>query len=217
MLKRLVRYFLAISVIAVVLLALSGRWADPWMWTYIGIWAGLGAYAMVVLDDDLARERFKPPTPGADRIPLRIIRIVVLAHLVVGALDSGRWQLLPVPNSVRAVGMVGMAAAFMVMFRAMRANRFFSSVIRIQTDRGHHVIDTGPYAHVRHPGYAGMLPSMPFSALALGSWAAFAISLVYVGMMVRRVLFEDAYLREHLAGYREYAQRVRYRLLPGVW
>jgi protein-S-isoprenylcysteine O-methyltransferase Ste14 len=113
--------------------------------------------------------------------------------------------------------MVGMAAAFMVMFGAMRANRFFSPVVRIQTDRGHHVIDTGPYAHVRHPGYAGMIPSMPFSALALGSWAAFAISLVYVGMIVRRVLFEDAFLHEHLAGYREYAQRVRYRLLPGVW
>lgn len=217
MLKRLRRCFLAISVVALGLLALSGRWADPWMWTYIAIWAGLGAYAMVVLDDDLARERFKPPTPGADRIPLRIIRLVALAHLIVGALDSGRWHLLPVPDGVRVAGMVGMAAAFLVMFRAMRANRFFSAVVRIQTDRGHHVVDTGPYAHVRHPGYAGMIPSMPFSALALGSWAAFAISLVYVGLILRRVRFEDAYLHEHLVGYREYAQRVRYRLLPGVW
>jgi len=110
-----------------------------------------------------------------------------------------------------------MAVSVAVVFRAMMANRFFSAVIRIQSDRGHRVIDQGVYAVVRHPGYAGMIPSMPFSGLALGSWWGFAIGLVYSALMLRRVLFEDAYLRSHLEGYQEYTTRVPYRLIPGVW
>ena len=104
-----------------------------------------------------------------------------------------------------------------LVFRAMMVNRFFSAVIRIQKDRGHHVIDQGVYGVIRHPGYAGMIPSMPFSGLALGSWLGFAIGFVYAALMLRRVLFEDGYLRAHLEGYQEYATRVRYRLIPGVW
>jgi protein-S-isoprenylcysteine O-methyltransferase Ste14 len=217
MAKRLVRWFLAVTVAGGGLLALSGRWIDPWFWTYLAIWAALGTYAMLVLDDDLARERFRPPSPGADRLSLRFIRLIALAHLIVGALDSGRWQLAPVPLPLQAVSMIGMAASFAVVFHAMRVNRFFSAVVRIQDDRGHHVVDTGPYALVRHPGYAGMIPAMPFSALALGSWAAFIVSLVYVALILRRVVFEDAFLHAHLTGYADYARRVRYRLVPGIW
>jgi protein-S-isoprenylcysteine O-methyltransferase Ste14 len=217
MAKRLVRWFLAVTIVGLCLLVLSGRWADPWLWTYIAIWAALGTYAMLMLDDDLARERFRPPSPGADRLSLRFIRLLAFAHLIVGALDSGRWHLAPVPIPLRIVSMAGMAVSFVVVFRAMRANRFFSSVVRIQDDRGHHVVDSGPYARVRHPGYAGMIPSMPFSALALGSWVAFVMALVYVVLILRRVAFEDAFLQAHLNGYADYARRVRYKLLPGIW
>ena len=87
------------------------------------------------------------------------------------------------------------AISIALFFHAMMANRFFSAVIRIQKDRGHHVIDQGPYAVVRHPGYAGMVPSMAFNGLALGSWLGFAIGVGCSALMMRRVLFEDAYLR----------------------
>ena len=99
----------------------------------------------------------------------------------------------------------------------MMANRFFSAVIRIQKDRGHHVIDQGLYAIVRHPGYAGMIPSMAFGGLALGSWLGFAIGVgLFAAEAAPRVL------RRRVPGgapegYREYAARVRYRLIPGVW
>jgi protein-S-isoprenylcysteine O-methyltransferase Ste14 len=99
----------------------------------------------------------------------------------------------------------------------MMANRFFSAVVRIQHDRGHRVVDSGPYAHARHPGYAGMIVAVPASALVLGSWAGVAVALVYSAMIVRRVLFEDAFLRKHLDGYQAYTERVRYRLVPGVF
>jgi protein-S-isoprenylcysteine O-methyltransferase Ste14 len=99
----------------------------------------------------------------------------------------------------------------------MRENRFFSSVVRVQNDRGHRVIDTGPYAVVRHPGYAGMMLGMPLSGLALGSWVASAIGVVLSLLALRRVLFEDAFLKKNLNGYTLYSSRVTYRLIPRVW
>ncbi|HXG56734.1 MAG TPA: isoprenylcysteine carboxylmethyltransferase family protein, partial [Vicinamibacterales bacterium] len=93
----------------------------------------------------------------------------------------------------------------------------FSSVVRIQEDRGHRLVDTGPYALIRHPGYAGMIPSIPLGALALGSWLAFVVALAYSLLILRRVRFEDGFLQRNLAGYEAYTHRVRYRLVPGVW
>ncbi len=157
-----------------------------------------------------------PPEPGADRVPLLWIRLSALAHLLVGALDL-RFQITQVPAALRVAGLIGMAIFFTLVFRAMLSNRFFSPVVRIQRERGHRVVDRGPYAIVRHPGYAGMIVGVPVSALALGSWLAFGFALIYAGLILRRVLFEDAYLRSHLEGYRDYTERVRYRLIPGVW
>jgi protein-S-isoprenylcysteine O-methyltransferase Ste14 len=104
-----------------------------------------------------------------------------------------------------------------LVFSAMLANRFFSPVVRIQKERGHRVVDRGPYAVVRHPGYVGMITSIPFSALVLGSWIGFALAAAYSILIFRRVLFEDAFLRANLEGYAAYAERVRYRLVPRVW
>lgn len=215
--KRLIRWCIAVGLIGGAVFALSGRWSDPWLWSYVGVWAVMSGYAMSILDDDLARERFNPPEPGADRLSLRAVRLIAASHLIVGALDYGRWHLTSVPEGLRVVGLIGMALSFGLVFHSMSVNRFFSAVVRIQRDRGHHVIDRGPYAIIRHPGYAGMIPSAPLSGLALGSWLAFAIGCVYSVLVIRRVFVEDAFLRANLEGYREYTNRVRYRLIPGVF
>ena len=110
-----------------------------------------------------------------------------------------------------------MPLTFGMFFRAMHENRFFSAVVRIQRDRAHRVVDSGPYAIVRHPGYLGMVLGMPFSGLALGSFLSAAIGLALSALFVRRVRFEDAFLRCNLEGYAEYAGRVRHRLVPHVW
>jgi protein-S-isoprenylcysteine O-methyltransferase Ste14 len=176
------------------------------------------AYALLSLDEDLAKERFRPPTGGADRIAVTFIRVVALTHIVVGALDTGRWQLTgPVPTGIRLAALVGMAAGLGTFYRAMHENRFFSAVVRIQSDRGHQVISSGPYSIVRHPGYAGLILVPPFSGLALGSWIAVAVGFLMSALVVRRVFFEDSFLRKHLEGYTAYAQRVPHRLIPGVW
>lgn len=218
MAKRLKRWILATSIMATLVLVVAGTWRDPWLWVYVGVWSGCAAYALLSMDEDLAKERFRPPTAGADRIALRFVRVVALVHIIVGALDAGRWHLTsPLPAGVRALAMLGMAAGLLMFYRAMRENRFFSAVVRIQDDRGHRVIDSGPYGVVRHPGYAGLILVPPFSGLALGSWAAVAVGLAMSALVVRRVLFEDSFLRQHLDGYADYTQRVPRRLIPGVW
>jgi len=216
--KRLERWLLASGLVCGVVFALAGTWHDPWLWAYAIVWSTAAGYALFSIDEDLARERFHPPNAGADAVALNFVRVVALAHLVVGALDSGRWHLTsPVPPGLRAFALIAMAATVGIFYRAMRENRFFSAVVRVQSERGHRVIDSGPYSIVRHPGYAGLLLATPFSGLALGSWIAAAIGLVMSAMILRRVMFEDAFLQKNLDGYAAYTDRVRHRLIPGVW
>jgi protein-S-isoprenylcysteine O-methyltransferase Ste14 len=215
--KRLTRWVLGSGMVTTVVFVTAGTWRDPWLWAYVGVWSAMTLIAMFSIDEDLARERFHPPNAGADGVALHFVRVVAIAHLVVGALDSGRWHWTSVAPGLRAFALVGMAVTFAMFFRAMRENRFFSSVVRVQSERGHRVIDSGPYSIVRHPGYAGLLLATPFSGLALGSWLAAAIGLVMSGLILRRVLFEDAFLTKNLEGYAAYTGRVRHRLIPGVW
>jgi len=203
--------------VTVGLFALAGTWRDHWLWAYALIWSTASFYAMFSMDEDLLQERFHPPTAGADGVALHFVRAAALSHLVVGALDSGRWHLSSVPPGLRVVGLIALAASLGMFFRSMRENRFFSSVVRVQSERGHRVIDSGPYSIVRHPGYAGLMWAIPFSGLALGSWLSAAIGLVMSGLILRRVLFEDAFLTKNLQGYAAYSGRVKHRLIPGVW
>jgi len=97
-------------------------------------------------------------------------------------------------------------------------NRFFSSVIRIQTDRGQHVVTTGPYALVRHPGYTAGILILAASGPALGSWLAAALVVIFsLPFLLHRAITEDRILQVELAGYSDYAARVRWRLVPGIW
>jgi protein-S-isoprenylcysteine O-methyltransferase Ste14 len=208
---------LAVSIITGLVFALAGTWRDPWLWACAVLWAGTTLYAITGVGDDLLKERFRPPDSGADAVALALVRVFAVALIVLGALDSGRWQLAPVAPALRAAGLAGMTAGFLMFFRAMHENRFFSAVVRVQRDRGHRVVDSGPYAVVRHPGYAGMFVAMPCAGLALGSVISFALGVALSLMVIRRVLFEDAFLRGRLEGYADYAARVPHRLVPGVW
>ena len=100
---------------------------------------------------------------------------------------------------------------------AMAENRFFSSAVRIQSDRGHAVCDSGPYRLVRHPGYAGNIPPLLGIVLALGSVWALIPAVAALIIAVVRTALEDQTLQEELPGYRDYARRVRYRLIPGIY
>jgi protein-S-isoprenylcysteine O-methyltransferase Ste14 len=140
-----------------------------------------------------------------------------VGHWVLAGLDVGRLQLSLIPWQVQVAGVVGYAAALGVLFWAMHTNRFYSSVVRVQTERGHHTVTAGPYRFVRHPGYAATLLAMLSGGVALGSWLAMLPLLVFCGLFVRRTLLEDRLLQQELEGYADYAQKVRYRLVVGLF
>ena len=122
------------------------------------------------------------------------------------------------PAWLQGAGLIGLAGGYALCFWAMRENRFFSSVIRIQSDRGQYVVTAGPYAVIRHPGYAAGIVIVAASGLALGSWLAGALlAITTLPFLLYRVITEDRILQVELEGYRAYARRVRSRLLPGVW
>jgi len=122
-----------------------------------------------------------------------------------------------VPLSLRLIALAVFILGFALMLWAMDANPFFSSAVRIQPDRGQRVIAVGPYRWVRHPGYAGAIPAMTASGPVLGSWLATALGAAGVLWLVWRTGMEDQMLRTELVGYDDYARKVRWRLLPGVW
>jgi protein-S-isoprenylcysteine O-methyltransferase Ste14 len=214
---------------------MAGRWARRVLFLALFVWLAravglvrvwiLGAimiafvaYTTAAVDRTLMKERFRPAGPTADRGLLLLIRLSAAAQLTVSLLDIGRFHWSDtVPAWLRASAMVVLAASLALLSLAMTTNRFFSSAIRIQSDRGHHVVRAGPYAIVRHPGYLAMIVFVPAEALALGSWYGLSLALVYSAAIAWRVSVEDRYLRGRLDGYVEYASDVRYRLVPGVW
>jgi protein-S-isoprenylcysteine O-methyltransferase Ste14 len=141
----------------------------------------------------------------------------MLAIPIVAALDDGRYQWSHVPWWGGLVGYVLMMTGFFGVTWATAVNKFFVPSVRIQTDRGHRVIDAGPYGIIRHPGYAFGFLLFLGMPLALGSLWALIPALLLGPLLVLRTIWEDQTLRQELAGYQEYAQRVRSRLIPGVW
>jgi len=164
----------------------------------------------------LARIRFHRGTKGWDRILLCFLLPAAYAVFLVAALDYGRhW--LPVPSWVCGIGYGLFLVGVGIVTWAQAVNKFFEKTVRIQADRGHKVVDTGPYAIVRHPGYVGFMLFFVGSALCLGSLWALIPAGVTSGLLVLRTRWEDQTLQAELPGYKEYAQRVRYKLIPRVW
>jgi protein-S-isoprenylcysteine O-methyltransferase Ste14 len=141
----------------------------------------------------------------------------ILAIPIVAALDDERYHWSHLAWWGCLAGYALMIAGFFGMTWAMSVNKFFEPSVRIQTDRGHRIIDTDPYALVRHPGYAFGFLLFLGMPLALGSLWALIPALLFGLLLVVRTLLEDGTLQNELPGYKEYAQRVRYRLVPGIW
>ncbi len=207
-----------IALMGLVIFLIAGRWDLPFVWAYIGIFAALMVTAALLMDPGLLKERIHPGPGARDRWIIYVIKLLTWTHLIVAALDLGHWELSDtVPRALAVAGLIGFASGFGLAVWAMIVNRFFSAVIRLQADRGHHLITTGPYRFVRHPGYAGVLLGVLASPLALGSWLSGIPMLIVAVLILRRLLMEDRFLHQQLEGYPAYAADVRYRLMPGVY
>jgi protein-S-isoprenylcysteine O-methyltransferase Ste14 len=212
------RVGLGIAALFALLFGCAGRWDLPFIWAYIIVLVGATVVSIPLLDPGLIRERTFPPPGGLDRSLRFVVLPFFLVHLVIAALDVGRFQWSgSVTPAVQVACLAGLAASRALSIWAAHVNRFFSPVVRIQSDRGHHLVSDGPYRWIRHPGYTAAAASMLCSGPAIGSWWAVLTLVPVLILILRRTIIEDRYLPERLEGYAEYAQRVRYRLVPGVW
>jgi protein-S-isoprenylcysteine O-methyltransferase Ste14 len=207
-----------LAIFGAILFGCAGRWDLPMFWAFLGVWAASLLIAVCVVDPTLLQERLRPGPGGKDYFTAYVLSPLWLGQSIIAALDVGRYHWSDtVPPAVQVIALVVMAAGAAVTVWAEAVNRFFSPVIRIQSERGHHVITTGPYRFLRHPGYAGGSFLFLGGGLVLGSWLAGLIGLFMLPPILVRTVREDRILREQLEGYAAYAEKVRYRLVPGVW
>jgi protein-S-isoprenylcysteine O-methyltransferase Ste14 len=211
--------------IPLVLFACAGDlgWWQAWAFALLLVAAGIGGRIWAEKrHPGLLVERASSPDAAAvkpwDRVlaPLMAISSSFLIVIVAGLDHRFEWS--PVfPLWLILLGLILIALGYAFGVWALAENRFFSGVVRIQTDRGHAVCDSGPYRIVRYPGYAGNILALPGIVLALSSvWALIPAAIASIIAIVRTAL-EDGTLQEELPGYRNYARRVRYRLLPPIY
>jgi len=217
--KALLPIFVSLAITAVSLFASARRlnWWNAWILLGLSLVAGL-AFTLGRSPELSAERRNIKAGKNWDKV---IVSITVLlgpaAMWITAGLDdrfhwSNRMFSLAAPIGV-AVALLGTALSAW----AMRSNRFFSSVVRIQKDRGHTVVSDGPYRFIRHPGYAGMSAFTLATPLILGSYWAFAPAAGTAAITALRTVLEDRTLHDELEGYKDYAREVRYKLLPGIW
>jgi len=224
--RLLVRRFMQVAVgtlvLAIMMFISSGRTDWVWAWAFIAVSIGavvVNTELILPSNPELIGERAeaKENTKGWDRTFTRIFIIPYFATPIIAGLDvrfgwSPQFALV-----TQLVALVIVIGGYGLVSWAMVSNVFFSRTVRIQEDRGYTVATADPYQYLRHPGYVGMLAYSLAAPLLLGSfWALIPVIFVAYGFIIRTSL-EDKTLQEELDGYRDYAQHVKYRLIPKIW
>ncbi|NIS83457.1 MAG: isoprenylcysteine carboxylmethyltransferase family protein [Anaerolineales bacterium] len=222
-LKWLLKVCFSILVLAAVLFTSSGRLDWMMAWVYIVVYVVyLGVTALILISNnpELVAERaqIKQDVKDWDKVLARLTAIFGTGvTLLVAGLDMRFGWSSQITLVFQIGGLTVAVLGYLLTFWAMVSNKFFSAFVRIQKDRGHTVATAGPYQVLRHPGYVGMTMFALGTPLVLGSlWALIPAGLSMCLTVVRTKL-EDRTLQDELEGYKDYARRVRYRLLPGIW
>ena len=224
MLEAVLKSFVSAGVMALLLFWPAGTLAWPQGWLFLVLFNACSVATGIWLwttDPDLLRERTKSPWSGEqrprDRLIMAAILVVLALLLVFSACDARRFGWSHAPVGVQALGAVLIIGAFLGWATVLRVNHFAATQIRLQRDRGQVVISAGPYAVVRHPMYGYALLLLVGTPLLLGSlWGLLGVT-VAVPLLGARALAEEALLADGLPGYRDYAEKVRYRFVPGIW
>lgn len=216
---------LVVIVIPFLPLIISQDW-DWWQaWAFAGVSIGgfiLSRVLAAQRDPSLLAERARfadhKDTAPWDRYLAPAVALGGALIPLVAGLDV-RFAWAPRIDAMWAIvgALILVVLGYAIGAYALMENRFFSGVVRIQHDRGHHVITTGPYGWVRHPGYAAAVITFAATPFLLGSWCALGPAVLVIGVLVIRTRLEDKTLHAQLKGYPQYAHRVKYRLVPGVW
>ncbi len=219
--NRIIQVLTSVVLMGLVLFLSAGRldWPAAWIFlgTYVLVILTLGVWAMRK-NPEVVNERGKMQNMKSwDKTLMTIYTVMLFVVFATAGLDAGRFGWSVMPIAVQVAGYIALLFAMAVTYWAMASNPFLSTIVRIQDDRGQYVVTAGPYRYVRHPMYAMILLMYPGIALLLGSWWALLPAAVIIIVFVIRTALEDKTLQVELPGYAEYAQRTRYRLVPGVW
>jgi len=211
--------------IPLILLVCGGdyHWWQAWVYAVLIFLSGIGGRFLAekrhpgILVERATSEKTMNAKPW-DKLLSPLMAISLTFPLVIVAGLDHRYGWTPLfPTWLNILGLVLIALGYAFAAWALIENRFFSSTVHIQTERGHSVCDSGPYRIVRHPGYAGNVLALPGIVLAFGSlWTLIPVAIAITIAVIRTDL-EDRTLQEELKGYKEYVQRVRYRLIPGIY
>ena len=182
----------------------------------------MSSLRLLRVQPELIAERAKGPVqegqPFADRLLVGGFMATFAALIAFAGADVWRLQLLPeLPRWTRPIGLAAFVVGRWIVYRALRANAFAVTVVRVQDERGHRVVRAGPYGIIRHPMYAGLVPDMVGMGLWLHSTATAVAAAVPTAFLVVRIVLEERVLRARFPEYEEYAAAVRWRLVPGVW
>lgn len=211
-------------VIALLLFGAAGtvRWPEGWILLILSCGLGLASGLLLVRHDPaLVRERMgsliQSDQKSWDKILLSVFFVLCLAQFVVSGLDAVRFKTSDMPVWLKLSGALAVVLSSYCIHIVMLANTFAAPVVKIQTERKQHVVSTGPYAYVRHPMYSGAILLLLGAPLLLGSWWGVAVGVAAIALLAWRAVLEEETLKQELEGYADYAARVRYRLVPGVW
>jgi protein-S-isoprenylcysteine O-methyltransferase Ste14 len=218
--KGLLKIGIFILLSAAIFFLCAGRLNLVMAWVYIAMVLVNTSITSLIMNPELIAERseIKKDTKSWDILPAILIgRIGPLVILIVAGLDMRLEWSQQISLAFQMIALSIAILGFLVTDWAVVSNKFFSGVLRIQKDRSHTVVTTGPYQYVRHPGYVGAILTNIATPVILSSlWALIPAGIV-VCITIIRTLFEDRTLQEELDGYKSYAKQVRYRLLPNIW
>ncbi len=220
--RAVLRVAFGVPVLSALLLLPAGRADWTWAWVYVGCLTGcIGVNVLVLraVNPEVLRERMRRAESAAqwDLVLGSLLGVFGIGLLPVAGLDERFAWTGDVGLAVHLIGLGAIVSGDALFVWAMAVNRFFSRRVSIQTARGHTTVDAGPYRYVRHPGYTGWTLMVVGTPLVLGSLWSLVPALLAVGIMLVRTALEDRMLLDGLAGYRAYAERVRYRLVPAIW
>ena len=213
-------------LVAVLLFTAAGTVSWPRAWALLAtmlLVRAVGAVAVYQVSPDLLVERARLPLHeqqgSADRaLLLGVLATGFLGLPIIAALDAFRWHTLPSPGPfLGTLGLGSFIVGWSIKSLALRANAFAVTVVRVQRERSHTVVDSGPYGVVRHPFYAADLLIHLGLSLWLQSYLAAVCAVVPIALMVSRLQHEERFLRRELPGYASYVGRVRFRLIPRIW
>ena len=190
-------------------------------WIYVGIVVATLTINLACLlrwNPELIQRRMRVSkfSKTWDKVWAVLFGVAMIAIYVVAVMEA-RDRVSSAPGAAWLLGLAIFVPGWALAIWSMVVNPFFEKTVRIQTEHGHRVIDTGPYVYMRHPGYVGFAGWMLSTPLLLASIWAFVPALISVVLLVIRTALEDRTLHEELPGYAEYASRVRFRLIPGIW